>query len=126
MGFIRSQGIPRTMLGYVACSLGEYREARHQFHLILEPYLKTNTLSEVWGVADASLGMSMVLAKEGKLEAAVELLDTVINHPTAWQETKKQAAQFLAELMAEVPGQLRSPRRSIEEVIVEVLSDQIT
>jgi predicted ATPase/DNA-binding SARP family transcriptional activator len=103
IGLAKLSEVAQNNLGHIACSLGDYRQAKVHFCAVLASNAEAGLIDFVWQVAEALTGMATVLIKEGKAAQAAELLNQVLHHPAAWQETKDRAAKLLTELSVELP-----------------------
>jgi hypothetical protein len=70
-----------------------------------------------------------VLAAEGGIEKALELLALVLCHPASWQLVKDRALPLVAELEAELPPEAaaaareRGRARDLDTTVAELLAE---
>jgi hypothetical protein len=75
------------------------------------------------------VGIAGLLAREGKPEAAAELLALVLHHPFTWQWTKDRAAPLVAELKTALSpdrfaaAQGRGRARDLDTTVQELLAE---
>jgi hypothetical protein len=114
------------MLGMEKLSLARY---------YLRQSLQQSLLTRRWGRALITLpGISLLLAKQGQDEYAIELLALVMDHQASWQMAKDKAAPLLAEFngrlsadaaaAAQARGRARDLESTIQELLVELGKDE--
>ncbi len=123
VGLTVTKDAPLNILGKIACSLGDYRQAKTHFFTILASHLEAGTLNDSWLAAMAITSLATVLAHEDKTAQAVELLTLVQRHPTAWHETRMQAAKLQAELAPDIAADSTAFTRPLAVVIAELLHE---
>ena len=112
-------------LGHTTYALGDYRAAQRY----LLDGIRTALEAQVVPIAlEALLGVAILRIKAGTIEAALELLMHILNHPASRKETINRAGQLCAELEAQLlPQQFevvqtRVRARSFTAVVQEILS----
>jgi tetratricopeptide (TPR) repeat protein len=120
-------GIAQTLnrLGEATGALGDEPEAWSSFLEALRIATQTQTVPVA---LDALAGLSTLLAREGAVEPALELLAHVLGHSASSQEAKDRAEQLRAELEAQMSSQqieaaqTRVGARMFDTVVEELLS----
>jgi tetratricopeptide (TPR) repeat protein len=87
-------------LGDIALAMGDDREARQRYRRALEMAIDDPHLELRLHVM---LGSARWLAREGKVERAVELAALARHHPASVEETKEKAGALLDELRTGLP-----------------------
>ncbi|NTU77987.1 MAG: tetratricopeptide repeat protein [Chloroflexales bacterium] len=99
-GSQRSVSSSLCHLGLAECALGELHAARH----LLTEALRT---AQAVGAQDLTLdalgALAELLAAEGRLERAVDLLALVHHHPAAPQRSRRRGERLLSELTRRLP-----------------------
>jgi predicted ATPase/DNA-binding SARP family transcriptional activator/Tfp pilus assembly protein PilF len=98
-------------LGHVIVASGEHRqgEARDYFRQALE-LATEHQLAPL--ALDVCVGVARLRAQTGKREQAVELLALAARHEASTFETRERARQYLAELLDQLPSEVRQAARA--------------
>lgn len=124
-------GMARVLsyLGHTTYALGDYTAAQRY----LLDGIRTALEAQVVPIAlEALLGVAILWIKEGTIEAALELLMHILNHPASRKETINRAGQLRAELEAQLlPQQLEAVQgrvraRSFTAVVQEIVDTVAT
>ena len=110
-------------LGDVAFTQGHYQEAKGYYHKALK------LTTEVWATPRILLNLfqvASVLAKEGQVERAIELLVYPLHHPATEGAFRERAQQLFTELSVKLPSdvvtaaQERVQAKTLELVVAEM------
>jgi len=109
-----------TGLGYAYLGLGEPQQARECFCQALEGAMETEW---TYLAVSAVMGMATLLAVEGDLHRAGELVALVLQHPSSTQADRNRAQDLLSELPPQMIAATvaRGRARELEEVAPEIL-----
>ncbi len=126
-------------LGRINLRQENFQAAREYLHQALQTAMKFQLLP--W-VMQALGYLVALMAKEGDLsiagntikqrkkKQALELLAFILQHRATWQISKDQAAQYLADLEAELPPEVvakareRGKTKTLAEVVAEILGEK--
>lgn len=112
-------------LGQATTALGEYQESRKHFREALRIGMEIRATPLI---LDILTGLADLLAKEGKVEQAWELLNLARQHPATENQVKDRAAHLLAELESQLPSQVIAAARArgaagkLEQMVEKALS----
>jgi tetratricopeptide (TPR) repeat protein len=109
-------------LGNTLLTLGDQSEARRCYLEALTVARET----QVTPVAlDALIGLATLHAQEGAIEAALELVTHVCQHPASTQEAKDRAGRLLEDIETHLPppqgAAVQAQAKSFETVVTELL-----
>ena len=105
-------------------ALGNDAEAGRGWHESLRIAMETRG---IFIALEALVGLASLQAKHSDMEHALELLLIVLNHPVVTHETRKRAAQLLAELEEDLTSsqiktiQAHAAERTFEEIVEGLL-----
>ena len=114
-----------SLLGYVALSAGDLREAESCFRTALS--MATRHERVVWSLY-ALAGLASVFARKGEAESAMALVAFVLHHPASIASTRHRAEQLRPALEAQLTPErvqaieLRAHSEAIEEIVQELLA----
>ena len=109
---------PYIVLGEVAFGLGNFPKAETHYRRAWQ------TAVEVWlpsYALHALVGLTKLLAIEGKKEQALELATFISQNPASWQYSRDRIASLVAQLEAELPphvvkaAQTRGKEKKLEQ-----------
>jgi tetratricopeptide (TPR) repeat protein len=113
-------------LGILACLREDYPEARRAFFEAFTTAMETQTLPIA---LDALVGLTVVQAREGVAEPALEWVTHILQHPASTQEAKDRAEQLRAELEARLSAEqiraIQGRARSFEAVVEEIVETKL-
>lgn len=124
LGHQRGVALVLGSLGRMAQDTGDYNEACACYRRALAIAVEIDSLPVTMSVLN---GWGGLLARQGQMDRAVELLTFVLQHPATEQQTQAMIAELLPTLKAQLPAsaiaaaEKQSQTKTVAEVVEELL-----